>query len=208
MIADGVLLYFTVGYGDHQMTLTFDSYLGFVGIVLALLLYYFDLKKKLDHLSVKLDTVLIDREGVLTKEQAVDLVDLYLDAVDSHIELYLLRHARNDLPNLYRDRNFAAIGNEFERAYEHIVKRSLRKMISGFRLRGGQSVEDIISRISQQRIASSFSKVVDRLTEARQQETHLDAVIPEVLQTVRQINNAGKTLICAEIEKLYPKRAD
>lgn len=187
--------------------ITLDSFIGIGGIALAILLYYFDLKKKLEDMQGKLDNVLHRSEGILTKQQAHDLIDLYLDAVDSHIELAVSRYAINDLSKHYDAGNFDAIKNEFVRAYDQIVKKSIRKMVSSFQLRGNHRVDHLIQTISQEHVGDAMSSIVKIFVEARAANLLLQDVIPKVLLLSREINAVGKTLIAAEVDKHYPSRA-
>ena len=187
--------------------MTIDTALGITGIVLALALYYFDLKKKLDVLQHKLGEVLELNEGVLTKQQAHDLIDLYLDAVESHVALSFAHYAKNDLPKHYNSKNFDAMRLELERAYDQIVQKSIRKMVSSFLLRGHHTVDELIRNVSQEPVSLSLTSMIEAFSEARNVDTPLEDALPRVLRIARETNAAGKKLILEAVDKHYPSRS-
>ena len=107
--------------------------IGTIASVASLLLgvgiYWFDVRKKFEEL-------LRNQEGILNRSQANDLAQLYLNTVRARLSMALWHYADNDLPGQLARSEVDKIMMELLRAYDTVVRQSIRPMVTNFRLRG------------------------------------------------------------------------
>ena len=83
------------------MDLSVSSVVSIAGILVALVIYFLDLRKKIN--------TLLEREmGVLTAVQAKALVDLYLKAVKHELDMQIIPFIRYDFPQCVEQTNYGA----------------------------------------------------------------------------------------------------
>ncbi len=169
-------------------------------LVLGVMIYWFDVRKKFDEL-------LRNQEGILSKAQADDLAHLYLNTVQARLSLALGHYARNDFPGHLERGEIDRIMAELERAYESVVQQSIKPMVTTFRLRGRHQFDDLVSRVSRKSVDDAFRSVRTLMTEAVERKRPLTEVLPRIEAVMTAVNKAGTTLILREIDRLYPRAA-
>jgi len=149
---------------------------------------------------------LIERqEGTLSKEQAHDLTNIYLDAVECHLTLALYRYKNNDMPGHFKQGDVVTIMIELNHAYDAVVRRSLRPMVSSFRLRENHRFDELVGKVGRKRVGAALREIETLLRVAIAGSKVLDDVIPVMHQKIKSVNEVGKALIHREIERLYSR---
>jgi hypothetical protein len=182
---------------QQGISLTIDTFLGLAGLVTAFGLYFFDLRKKIDEL-------LLRSEGVLTKIQAHQLTDLYLDAIQTHFTIAFNRYANNEFPRQYEQGDLASIMHEIQSAYKTIVIKSLRPMVASFRVRGNITFSELIADVSQISLTKAFEKVEEHLSISMSNRVPFDKCLVGISKILLRTGESGKDLIVDRIDRLYP----
>jgi len=166
-------------------------------------IYFFDVRKKFDEL-------LRDREGILNKTQALDLVDLYLASISSRLLLALHRYSTNDLPSHLQlgQEGTPRIMLELTGAYNNVVRHSVRPMVTNFRLRGRHRFDDLVSEVSRKKVDAAFISIQEFVVRACNERLPPAQVLATVEATLKAVGDEGGRLIRDRVEQLYPRDSD
>lgn len=179
--------------------------IGTIASVASLLLgvgiYWFDVRKKFEEL-------LRNQEGILNRSQANDLAQLYLNTVRARLSMALWHYADNDLPGQLARSEVDKIMMELLRAYDTVVRQSIRPMVTNFRLRGRHRFDDLINGVSRDKVNSGFERIRQVLNSAvDSNQSSVSEVLPRIEQILIDVSNVGEELLLKEIDKLYPMKA-
>ena len=191
--------------------------LALIGLLVAFLVYYLDIRKALTSIQARQKSALRDfnvdlrnglwglvrdQEGVLSHFQANHLLEIYLDEVSMKLGNALDHYAQNDFGKHFTGQQKNLILHELERAYDAVVRKSVRPMFSPFRLRANVMFDDIVAAASSKFVKLAFQKISDELDRA-QSTQDIGAFLAFVRHTMMQTGEDGRRVIRKHIQDLY-----
>ena len=162
------------------------------------------LKKFYDDIYGRLVLIEHHQEGVMTRDQALQLTNLYLDSVTTHLDLELQKFCEVSLPSKYKLKQTEKIMNELVNSYDATVRRSIRPMVSPFVLRSGQSFYDLISSINTDAIALGFREIETNLKQLISKKQDPQQYVDVVKRVLRSVSESGRLKILEKVESAYP----
>lgn len=180
-----------------------DTLLGVIGLILGLIaliapfaLYFLEIRKRIDELTR-------GQEGVLNREQAVHLTELYLDSIQSHLSKVISHYFGREFQNRLESRNLLLVQEDLQDAYRNVVTNSIRQMVSSFKLRGNVAYDEILSQVSEAEVDKAIKLMVSAFQEAVRDGLTTAEVEPRARAVLRVANKEGRRMIKERIAKIY-----
>ena len=189
--------------GEETKTLSqFDSHLSsqhyetLTSIKSTLIAYRDEVMRRLTEIHEK-------QEGILSKIQAVQLTDLYLDSVAAHLANELTKLDHTMLKKNYDLGNNEIIHETLRNQYNLIVHHQIRPMLRPFLLRGHQTFEAFVSEVNSDEVNKVFLRIKRLLIgDPRVDYASFMSKIYEMMGDTRII---GKQRMIEKIDILYPE---
>jgi predicted PurR-regulated permease PerM len=178
--------------------ISIDTVIGISGFLFSFMIYYFDIKKKLEQL-------IREKEGTLTRQQAQDLTKVYLLLVQSSLNTALDRYAHNGLPKHYLEGNVDKIMQELHEIYEGVVENKIRPMVSTFRLRDGQRFSEFAASVSDRNISKGFKDTRDIFQNNKEHNKTINELLPILARKISEIGDSGEALYTEQLKVIYRK---
>ena len=110
------------------------------GISVTLIIYFFDLRKKINSLLEK-------NIGVLTATQATALVDIYLDLVKNELRVKIFPFIQEQFPLCVDPRNEPEVKHFVSNTVNEAIV-SARQKVSHFKINGGMEFRKLLDDVS------------------------------------------------------------
>ena len=209
--------------GDFLMSAS--DYVAWIGILLAVVgigitvfFYVFDLRARLDKLAdfqrhelnlfraehaAQLGLLMKRQEGILTKAQATNLLELYLSAVQHQLNQALDRYEGHDFPEHFASGNLQVIMFHLNKLYTSVVRDSLRKNLSHFQLRGGSSFDELVTETGSAMVANGFESISAALANHLETGRSPAQFIAQVRQTLFTTVSKSRSEVTQFLSRLY-----
>lgn len=156
-----------------------------------------------DDILARLMEIEHHQEGILTRSQALQLTNLYLDSVSTHLDLELIKFIRGSFPAKYKARQITPIMNEIVNAYDATVRKSIRPMVSQFVLRNGQTFYDLVTSINNEAIKQAFIDIEERLRVGLQAQQDIKVFVAAVKVVLTNVSDIARQRLIAGVENIY-----
>ncbi len=180
------------------MFFSVDTAIGIVGLISTFGVWYFDIKKKLDQL-------VREQEGILNKQQATDLLNVYLMLVTSHLQDAFQRYIEKSLHQDLKKGSATKVLNELEDIYRGVVLNKIRPMVSNFRLRNGMLFGTFLNSATQEHVRQGFAQAEVLISAVDSGQETIEGALEKIRSAIRQANIKGGAIYKESIDKIYEK---
>ncbi len=170
---------------------------GVLGVSISIFIAYDHTRKNIEKIIAR------DFEGNLTKDQALSLVDIYINIFKKETKYQINKIFDYDLEK-YKDLDTSIIWTNIVNDNYRYCATEIRNKFQFFRLRGGIKFVSIFSDICLEPVESSLKEMETVLNELSNGVIKDQEIAKsKIYRCINDANSKGEKLIKEQIEKLY-----
>lgn len=171
--------------------------LGVIGIIVSLFYAYDKTRKDIEKIIAR------DFEGNLTKNQALSMVDIYINLFRKEMR-YQLNHFFDYQLDKYKEINSKVVIQNIVYDKYKFCSIEMKNKFQLFRLKGGIKFISILDCISKEPIIKAKSEIFVALNEIYNEEGYdIEVIKSKIFRSMNDTNDIGEDLMKREIETLY-----
>lgn len=182
-----------------------------VGVGASIYLFHHQINKTLTKIHETVQyleqqmQILNDRSGVVTYEQAVEIVELALLGIEYSLRNHALSYFTGNYKNDLKDRNIANIEASMDAEGDKVINAS-RRQLSVFRLPGGETLKQFFDRLQpldKGFIDETKKQGVVYFTKEERGNDSTQKLVDEYTRFVHTAINISRKEVMAELAKQY-----
>lgn len=181
------------------------------GVAVSIYLFHHQINKLLlklydtvQYLSQQMQ-ILNDRSGVVTYEQAVEIVELALLGIEYSLRNHALSYFSSNYKNDLQDGNIANIEASMDAEADKVINAS-RRQLAVFRLPGGETIKQFFDRlqpVSEGFIDETKKQGIAYFTKEERGSDSTQKLVDDYTRFVHAGINISRKQVMSELEKQY-----
>jgi hypothetical protein len=177
-----------------------------LAILFSLWLYNADINKNLETISKKFDSILLENENAITKDQAKTLAAIYLKNIKLDMTLRLQSYLNSDFKEHLKNKDINLISLTLDNISQDVIQ-DTRASLTNFKILGGETFEEFLRRVTPVDsgiIQSAKFEMINEITESiNRGKTNPEEIGSALLLIIDRAGKDSELLITKELDKIY-----
>ena len=149
--------------------------------------------------------ILNDRSGVVTYEQSVEIIEMFLVSIEHSLRYHALSYFSGNYKTDLKDRNAANIKASMDSEADKVIS-ACRRQVAVFKLPSGETFKQFLDKLhplNEGIVNETKQQGIHYFTEKQREDDSTQKLVDDYTEFVHAAINLAKKDIMAELEKKY-----